>query len=95
MSDRVCLMNNARVEQFGTPQAIYQHPRTTFAAEFVAQENEVLAAHIAGGAAVAGEGVGVAVAGDEGARDPPHFPAELEMVLKRKNYLTECKEIRK
>ena len=39
MSDRVCLMNNARVEQFGTPQAIYQHPRTTFAAEFVGISN--------------------------------------------------------
>jgi len=39
LSDRVCLMNNARVEQFGTPQAIYQHPRTTFAAEFVGISN--------------------------------------------------------
>jgi len=39
MSDRVCLMNNARVEQFGTPQAIYQHPQTAFAAEFVGISN--------------------------------------------------------
>jgi putative spermidine/putrescine transport system ATP-binding protein len=39
LSDRVCLMNNARIEQFGTPQAIYQNPRTTFAAEFVGISN--------------------------------------------------------
>jgi putative spermidine/putrescine transport system ATP-binding protein len=39
LSDRVCLMNNARVEQFGTPQEIYQHPRTAFAAEFVGISN--------------------------------------------------------
>ncbi len=39
LSDRVCLMNNARVEQFGTPQSIYQHPRTTFAAEFIGISN--------------------------------------------------------
>jgi putative spermidine/putrescine transport system ATP-binding protein len=39
LSDRVCLMNNAKVEQFGTPQAIYQYPTTTFAAEFVGISN--------------------------------------------------------
>ncbi len=49
MSDRVCLMNNARVEQFGTPQAIYQHPRTTFAAEFVGISNMLRGTVTAGG----------------------------------------------
>jgi putative spermidine/putrescine transport system ATP-binding protein len=39
LSDRICLMNNARVEQFDTPQAIYQQPRTIFAAEFVGISN--------------------------------------------------------
>ncbi len=48
LSDRVCLMNNARVEQFGTPQAIYQHPRTAFAAEFVGISN-MLRGTVAGG----------------------------------------------
>jgi putative spermidine/putrescine transport system ATP-binding protein len=49
MSDRVCLMNDARVEQFGTPQAIYQHPRTTFAAEFVGISNMLRGTVTAGG----------------------------------------------
>jgi len=48
LSDRVCLMNNARVEQFGTPQAIYQHPRTAFAAEFVGISN-MLRGTVSGG----------------------------------------------
>jgi putative spermidine/putrescine transport system ATP-binding protein len=39
LSDRICLMNNARVEQVGTPRDIYDHPRSTFAADFVGISN--------------------------------------------------------
>lgn len=39
MSDRICLMNHARVEQIGTPHEIYNHPRTVFAAEFIGISN--------------------------------------------------------
>ena len=35
LSDRICLMNHARIEQVGTPQEIYEHPRTAFTAEFI------------------------------------------------------------
>jgi putative spermidine/putrescine transport system ATP-binding protein len=35
LSDRICLMNHARVEQVGTPQEIYSRPRTAFAADFI------------------------------------------------------------
>ncbi|MDN3563329.1 ABC transporter ATP-binding protein [Paeniroseomonas aquatica] len=35
LSDRICLMNHARIEQVGTPQEIYAHPRTTFTASFI------------------------------------------------------------
>jgi len=39
LSDRVCLMNEARVEQIDTPAALYERPRTRFAAGFVGESN--------------------------------------------------------
>ena len=35
LSDRICLMNHARIEQVGTPREIYERPRTAFTAEFI------------------------------------------------------------
>jgi putative spermidine/putrescine transport system ATP-binding protein len=35
LSDRICLMNQARIEQVGTPREIYEHPETVFAADFI------------------------------------------------------------
>jgi putative spermidine/putrescine transport system ATP-binding protein len=39
MSDRICLMNNGRIEQIGTPQDLYFKPRTIFAADFLGESN--------------------------------------------------------
>ena len=39
MSDRICLMNNARIEQIGTPTDLYFRPQTTFAADFLGESN--------------------------------------------------------
>ncbi len=39
LSDRVCLMNHARIEQLGTPDEVYARPRTAFAADFVGISN--------------------------------------------------------
>ncbi len=39
MSDRVALMNAGRVEQIGTPDALYLDPATEFAAGFVGEQN--------------------------------------------------------
>jgi multiple sugar transport system ATP-binding protein len=35
MADRIVIMNQGRVEQIGTPQEIYDHPRTMFVADFI------------------------------------------------------------
>ena len=37
MSDRIALMNNGRFEQIGTPEEIYERPRTRFAARFMGE----------------------------------------------------------
>src|SRR5665213_2550370 len=39
MSDRICLMNNGRIEQIGTPQDLYFRPRTIFVADFLGESN--------------------------------------------------------
>ena len=39
MSDRIVLMNAGRVEQVGSPEDLYDAPRTRFAAEFIGEAN--------------------------------------------------------
>ncbi|NBA97903.1 putative 2-aminoethylphosphonate ABC transporter ATP-binding protein [Pseudomonas sp. R5(2019)] len=39
MADRIAVMNNGKVEQYATPQDIYDKPATPFVAEFVGQGN--------------------------------------------------------
>jgi putative spermidine/putrescine transport system ATP-binding protein len=39
LSDRICLMNHARIEQLGTPHEIYAKPATAFAADFIGISN--------------------------------------------------------
>ncbi|QEL25399.1 ABC transporter ATP-binding protein [Bosea sp. F3-2] len=39
MSDRICLMNNAQVEQIGTPAELYFRPASVFAAAFLGESN--------------------------------------------------------
>lgn len=39
LSNRICLMNNARIEQIGTPGELYERPATRFAATFIGESN--------------------------------------------------------
>jgi putative spermidine/putrescine transport system ATP-binding protein len=39
LSDRICLMNDARIEQIGTPEDLYFRPQTAFAANFIGESN--------------------------------------------------------
>jgi len=39
MSDRIALMHRGRIEQIGSPEAIYRRPATAFAADFIGQSN--------------------------------------------------------
>lgn len=41
MSDRICLMNQGRIEQIGTPTEIYTAPHTKFAAGFIGNYNVI------------------------------------------------------
>ena len=39
LSDRIALFNNGRIEQLGTPEELYQNPRTLFTARFLGDSN--------------------------------------------------------
>ncbi|MGO0061435.1 ABC transporter ATP-binding protein [Brevibacillus fluminis] len=39
MSDRIAVMNKGNLDQVGTPSEIYDHPATTFVAEFIGETN--------------------------------------------------------
>lgn len=39
LSDRIAVMNQGKVEQIGSPSEIYEHPRTTFVADFIGDTN--------------------------------------------------------
>jgi spermidine/putrescine transport system ATP-binding protein len=39
MSDRIAVMNGGRIEQLGTPEELYERPRTRFVADFIGTTN--------------------------------------------------------
>jgi putative spermidine/putrescine transport system ATP-binding protein len=49
LSDRIALFNNGRIEQVGTPEALYQTPETLFTARFLGDSNVFELAHPADG----------------------------------------------
>ena len=59
-SDRIAVMNRGRIEQIGTPEEIYEHPRTQFVASFIGRTN-CLDGVVAEGHSVQCSGVALAV----------------------------------
>ena len=39
MSDRICVMNNGKIEQVDSPENLYKHPKNRFVAEFIGEIN--------------------------------------------------------
>ena len=39
MADKIVVMRNAMIEQIGTPQEIYNNPKTVFVANFIGTMN--------------------------------------------------------
>ena len=57
LSDRIAVMNEGAIEQVGTPQEIYQHPKTKFVASFLGAMNWI------GGAGIRPESLRISPAG--------------------------------
>jgi len=48
MADRIVVMNAGRIEQIGTPQEVYDRPRSKFVARFLGGSNVIDATHLSG-----------------------------------------------
>ncbi|MBC8719609.1 ABC transporter ATP-binding protein [Ochrobactrum sp. Marseille-Q0166] len=53
MSDRVCVMNHAQIEQIAPPREIYLNPETVFTASFIGQSNIIKGKRISASAKTA------------------------------------------
>jgi putative spermidine/putrescine transport system ATP-binding protein len=42
MSDRIAVFNQGKIEQLGTPRAVYENPQSPFVSEFVGQTNKIV-----------------------------------------------------
>ena len=67
MSDRLAVMAHGRVEQLGAPRDVYEHPETTFVADFLGVSN-LMRARVLGGRRVDVGGVTLSAAQGEEAR---------------------------
>jgi len=54
LADRVAVMDRGRIEQVGTPEAIYQDPATPFVCEFIGKVNRIPLVRTGGALAAAG-----------------------------------------
>ncbi len=64
-SDRIAVMHLGRVIQVGTPEEIFERPKTTFVAEFIGRTNILRGKWQGGGGVLLGEGFVVQVTGNE------------------------------
>ncbi len=48
MADRIVVMNAGRIEQVGTPEEVYERPRSRFVARFIGASNVIDAKHLDG-----------------------------------------------
>jgi iron(III) transport system ATP-binding protein len=48
MADRIVVMNAGRIEQIGTPEEVYDRPRSRFVARFIGASNVIDARHVGG-----------------------------------------------
>ncbi len=83
MSDSIALMNNGRIEQFGSPLELYDRPRTTFAAGFLGNSNL-----LSGQVCKEADGSSVFVAGQLRIPLPPAPVTEKATLLLRPEHLT-------
>ncbi|KRE16838.1 hypothetical protein ASE63_13995 [Bosea sp. Root381] len=81
LSDRIAVMSNGRIEQLGSPDAIYDNPANYFVAGFVGEANLVRARVEGSGA---GQSLRLATGEALAAELPPGFEAgrELQLVLR-------------
>ena len=77
LSDRIAVMNQGRLEQVGTPQDVYLHPRTRFVASFLGEVNWV-------------DGVGIRPEATRVSRELPTATRSLPATVRNTVFLGNC-----
>jgi putative spermidine/putrescine transport system ATP-binding protein len=77
MSDRIAVFHQGRIQQIGTPEAIYEHPANAFVARFIGENNRVTGTveRIDAGRCAVRVNGGVMLSGTLGAALAPGDPA--------------------
>jgi ABC-type Fe3+/spermidine/putrescine transport system ATPase subunit len=94
LSDRIAVMDDGRLLQVGTPEEVYERPRTTFVARFIGDAN-LFETPVRGGVAelggarlaLEGDGVAFAVRPERVRIDPPPAESLLEGTVVDRTFL--------
>jgi putative spermidine/putrescine transport system ATP-binding protein len=88
ISDRIAVMNDGRIEQFSTPQELYDQPATEYVANFIGSLNRVEGGYSDGQVIPGNEVVGIRpedVAFSK-TQVPGSYPATVELIVPRGHF---------
>jgi putative spermidine/putrescine transport system ATP-binding protein len=88
ISDRIAVMNDGRIEQFSTPQELYDRPATEYVANFIGSLNRVEGGYSDGQIIPGNEVVGIRpedVAFTK-TQVPGSYPATVELIVPRGHF---------
>ena len=80
MCDKVAVLNAGRLEQFGTPQDLYERPVTPFVANFVGRTNQLAATAVRGEVAMGGSVLHLGA--NRPGSDPALYSGPVELMIR-------------
>ncbi len=88
ISDRIAVMNAGRIEQFSTPQELYDRPETEYVANFIGSLNRIEGSFSEGQITAGSEVVGIRPEDVHFSKTqvPGSFPAKVELVVPRGHF---------
>ncbi len=88
ISDRIAVMNGGRIEQFSTPQELYDRPETEYVANFIGSLNRFEGSYIDGQVKAGSEVIGIRPEDVHFSRTeiPGSFSAKVELVVPRGHF---------
>ena len=88
ISDRIAVMNNGKIEQFSTPQELYDRPETEYVANFIGSLNHVTGGYSDGQVISGSDVVGIRPEDVHFSKVqvPGSFPATVELVVPRGHF---------
>lgn len=88
ISDRIAVMNEGRIEQFSTPQELYDRPATEYVANFIGSLNRIEGNYVDGQVVAGSEVVGIRPedVSFSSSQVTGSYPATVEVVVPRGHF---------